>query len=43
MLTNEEKELIKDVFIYMVDYINDDCFTDEDRKHFDTVYSKLRS
>ena len=43
MLTNEEKELIKDVFIYMVDYINDDCFTDKDREHFDTVYSKLRS
>ncbi len=43
MLTNEEKELIKDVFIYMVDYINDECFTDKDREHFDNVYSKLRS
>ena len=39
--TKEEKQLIKDVFIYMVDSINDDCFTDEDRKNFDSVYSKL--
>jgi len=39
--TKEEKQLIKDVFIYMVDSINDDCFTEEDRKNFDSVYSKL--
>ena len=39
--TEEEKQLIKDVFIYMMDYINDDCFTKTDRKHFDNVYSKL--
>ena len=39
--TKEEKQLIKDVFIYMVDSINDDCFTRTDRKHFDNVYSKL--
>ena len=39
--TKEEKQLIKDVFTYMMDYINDDCFTEEDRKHFDNVYSKL--
>ena len=39
--TKEEKQLIKDVLIYMVDNINDDCFTDEDRKNFDNVYSKL--
>ena len=25
--TEEEKQLIKDVFLYMMDYINDDCFT----------------
>ena len=37
----EEEQLIKDVFIYMMDYINDDCFNEEDRKHFDNVYSKL--
>ena len=36
--TQEEKQLIKDVFIYMVDSINDDCFTEEDRKNFDSVY-----
>ena len=39
----EEEQLIKDVFIYMMDYINDDCFSEEDRKHFDNVYSKLSS
>ena len=39
--TKEEKQLIKDVFIYMVDSINDDCFTDEDRKNFDSIYGKL--
>jgi|9_EtaG_2_1085328.scaffolds.fasta_scaffold96590_2 hypothetical protein len=39
--TQEEKQLIKDVFIYMVDNINDGCFTDKDRKNFDSVYSKL--
>ncbi len=41
VFTEKEKELIKNVFIYMVDNINDDCFTDEDRKNFDSVYSKL--
>jgi len=40
-LTKREKRLIQDVFIYMMDYINDDCFTKTDRKHFDNVYSKL--
>ena len=39
--TEEEKQLIKDVFIYMMDYINDDCLTEEDRKHYDSVYIKL--
>ena len=39
--TQEEKQLIKDVFLYMMDYINDDCFTDEDRKNFDSIYGKL--
>ena len=40
-LTKREKRLIQDVFIYMMDYINDDCFTKTDRKHLDNVYSKL--
>ena len=40
-LTKREKQLIQDVFIYMMDYINDDCWTNTDRKHFDNVYSKL--
>ena len=39
--TKEEKQLIQDVFIYMMDYINDDCFTEEDRKQYDNVSSKL--
>ena len=39
--TEEEKQLIKDVLIYMMDYINDDCFTEEDREHYDSVYIKL--
>ena len=39
--TQEEKQLIKVVFLYMMDYINDDCFTEEDRKHYDSVYIKL--
>ena len=39
--TKEEKQLIQDVFIYMMDYINGDCFTEEDREHYDNVYSKL--
>ena len=40
-LTKREKRLIQDVFIYMMDYINDDCFTEEDREHYDSVYIKL--
>jgi len=40
-LTENEKDLVKDVFIYMIDYINDECWTDEDRDTFDTTYSKL--
>ena len=39
--TQEEKQLIKDVLIYMMDYINDDCFTEEDRENYDSVYIKL--
>ena len=39
--TEEEKQLIKDVFIYMMDYINYDCFNEEDREHYDSVYIKL--
>ena len=39
--TQEEKQFIKDVFLYMMDYINDDFFTEEDSKHYDSVYIKL--
>ena len=40
-LTKEESELLNDLFTYMIDYINDDCFSDKDRESFDSIYSKL--
>ena len=40
-LTKQESQLLNDVFIYMIDYINDDCFTNQDRESFDSIYSKL--
>ena len=36
-LTKNEKDLLNDLFIYMVDYIHDPCFTNKDRKTFDPV------
>ena len=42
-LTKNEKDLLNDLFIYMVDYIHDDCFTKKDRKAFDKIYSKLQN
>tara|TARA_R100000426_G_C4736134_1_gene77733 strand:+ start:41 stop:250 length:210 start_codon:yes stop_codon:yes gene_type:complete len=42
-LTKKESKLLDDVFIYMIDYINDDCFSNSDRKSFDSIYSKLKS
>ena len=27
-LTKQESELLNDLFTYMIDYINDDCFSD---------------
>ena len=41
-LTKKEIELCNDVLIYMVDYINDDCFTNSDRKSFDSLYLKIK-
>ena len=41
-LTKKESKLLDDVFIYMIDYINDDCFSNSDRKSFDSIYSKLK-
>ena len=40
-LTKKESQLLDDVFTYMIDYINDDCFTNQDRESFDSIYSKL--
>ena len=34
----KESELLNDVFTYMIDYINDDCFTNQDRESFDSVF-----
>ena len=42
-LTKNEKDLLNDLFIYMVDYIHDPCFTKKDRKAFDKIYSKLQN
>jgi len=42
-LAKNEKDLLNDLFIYMVDYIHDDCFTNKDRKAFDKIYSKLQN
>ena len=42
-LTKNEKDHLIDLFIYMVDYIHDDCFSDEDRDSFDNIYSKLKN
>ena len=41
-LTKKESELLDDVFTYMIDYINDDCFSNSDRKSLDSIYSKLK-
>ncbi len=41
-LTKKESQLLNDVFTYMIDYINDDCFTNSDRESFDSIYSKLK-
>ena len=41
-LTKKESEVLDDVLTYMIDYINDDCFTTADRKAYDRIYSKLQ-
>ena len=41
-LTKKESQLLDDVFTYMIDYINYDCFTNSDRESFDSIYSKLK-
>ena len=42
-LTKNEKDHLIDLFIYMVDYIHDPCFSDKDRDSFDNIYSKLKN
>ena len=41
-LTKKESQVLDDVLTYMIDYINDDCFTPADKKAYDRIYSKLR-
>ena len=41
-LNKKESQLLNEVFTYMIDYINDDCFSNSDRKSFDSIYSKLK-
>ena len=42
-LTKNEKDLLNDLFIYMVDYIYDPSYTNKHRKTFDKIYSKLQN
>ena len=42
-LSKKESQLLDDVFTYMIDYINDDCFSNSDRKSFDSIYVKLKN
>ena len=40
-LTKQESELLNDVFTYMIDYMQDEVWTTQDRLAFDRIYSKL--
>jgi len=40
-LTKKESQVLDDVLNYMIDYMQDDCWSSQDRLAFDRVYSKL--
>ena len=40
-LTNKESEVLDDVFMYMVDYMQDRCWSSDDKLAFDSIYRKL--
>ena len=40
-LTNKECDVLDDVFMYMVDYMEDRCWSTQDKLAFDRIYRKL--
>ena len=40
-LTNKEREVLDDMFMYMVDYMEDRCWSGADKRAFDRIYRKL--
>ena len=40
-LTKKESQVLDDVMIYMIDYMQDEVWTTQDRLAFDRIYSKL--
>ena len=40
-LTNKEREVLDDMFTYMVDYMEDRCWSTQDKLAFDRIYRKL--
>ena len=40
-LTNKECEVLDDIFMYMVDYMEDRCWSGADKRAFDRIYRKL--
>ena len=39
-LTNKECEVLDDMFMYMVDYMEDRCWSGADKRAFDRIYRK---
>ena len=40
-LTNKECDVLDDMFMYMVDYMEDSCWSGADKPAFDRIYRKL--
>ena len=40
-LTKKESQVLDDVLNYMIDYMQDDCWSSQDRLAIDRIYSKL--
>ena len=41
-LTKKESQVLDDVLNYMIDYMEDEVWTTQDRLAFDRIYSKLQ-
>ena len=41
-LTKKESEVLNDVLNYMIDYMQDRCWSPQDKLAFDRIYSKLQ-